>query len=213
MRSSSPARACISVDLPEPDGPMMAVKLAGVELDVDAVEGPDGALALAVGLGGADGSGGDRPAGVVVGRSRRGAAVRVAVMAVLLRMSGWCALTIRLRAPDLVGSRGGSCRTAATYISGMTGGPSHGRCAAEAGSVRSTGDLGRASDRAAAIAQPARGRQRRWPSCCSSIGRRHGVQPGPRRRHARAHGAHARHDPGRHRPGRDPAARAAPRPR
>ena len=36
---SSPARQCMRVDLPEPDGPMMAVKLAALEVDVDAVEG------------------------------------------------------------------------------------------------------------------------------------------------------------------------------
>ena len=28
---SSPARMCISVDLPEPDGPMIAVKLVALE--------------------------------------------------------------------------------------------------------------------------------------------------------------------------------------
>ena len=33
---SSPARMCISVDLPEPDGPMTAVSLPRFDLEVDA---------------------------------------------------------------------------------------------------------------------------------------------------------------------------------
>ena len=36
---SSPAMQCIRVDLPEPEGPMMAVKWARCELDGDVVEG------------------------------------------------------------------------------------------------------------------------------------------------------------------------------
>ena len=39
---------CMSVDLPEPDGPMIAVKRAGGEADGDAVERVDRGLALAV---------------------------------------------------------------------------------------------------------------------------------------------------------------------
>ena len=37
---SRPARQCISVDLPEPDGPMMAVNWPPGMLDGHAVEGP-----------------------------------------------------------------------------------------------------------------------------------------------------------------------------
>ena len=44
---SSPARQCISVDLPEPDGPMIAVSRPRGEADGDAVERPHGGLALA----------------------------------------------------------------------------------------------------------------------------------------------------------------------
>ena len=47
---SSPARMCSSVDLPEPEGPMIAVKLPGCERDVDAAQGVDGRRALAVAL-------------------------------------------------------------------------------------------------------------------------------------------------------------------
>ena len=50
---------CISVDLPEPDGPMIAVNWPAREVDGDAVEGADLGLALAVHLGGVDGTGGD----------------------------------------------------------------------------------------------------------------------------------------------------------
>ena len=42
---SRPATQCISVDLPEPDGPMMAVKRPVGELDGHAVEGADLGLA------------------------------------------------------------------------------------------------------------------------------------------------------------------------
>ncbi len=45
---SRPARRCISVDLPEPDGPMIAAKRAGRELDADAGERVDRDIALAV---------------------------------------------------------------------------------------------------------------------------------------------------------------------
>ena len=38
---------CIRVDLPDPDGPMIAVELALGEVDADAVEGADRGLALA----------------------------------------------------------------------------------------------------------------------------------------------------------------------
>ena len=42
---------CISVDLPDPDGPMTAVKLATFERDVYSVEGTDGDITRAVRLG------------------------------------------------------------------------------------------------------------------------------------------------------------------
>ena len=42
---SRPASRCIRVDLPEPDGPMIAVNAPGGEVDVDAVERADGGLA------------------------------------------------------------------------------------------------------------------------------------------------------------------------
>ena len=38
---SRPATQCISVDFPEPDGPMMAVNRPGGELDVDVAERGD----------------------------------------------------------------------------------------------------------------------------------------------------------------------------
>ena len=41
---------CSSVDLPEPDGPMMAVKLPRLEGDVDAAQGVDGRRARAEAL-------------------------------------------------------------------------------------------------------------------------------------------------------------------
>ena len=41
---------CSSVDLPEPDGPMIAVYCAALELDVDAVERAHLGVALAVDL-------------------------------------------------------------------------------------------------------------------------------------------------------------------
>ena len=62
VSESSPARQCISVLLPDPDGPMIAVYLAGLERDGDAVEGADLALADAVDLDCVDGTGG-RPGG------------------------------------------------------------------------------------------------------------------------------------------------------
>ena len=67
--------ACIRVDLPEPDGPMMAVKAPAANSTVDAVEGAHGAVARAVDLHGADGPGGGRsgapaPARVGAGRGR-----------------------------------------------------------------------------------------------------------------------------------------------
>ena len=44
LRRSSPATQCISVDLPEPDGPHDRGEDSLVELDGDAVEGADFAL-------------------------------------------------------------------------------------------------------------------------------------------------------------------------
>ena len=48
---SRPARRCISVDLPEPDGPMIAAKRAGAKSTLDARERVDRDLALAVAAG------------------------------------------------------------------------------------------------------------------------------------------------------------------
>ena len=47
---SSPAATCRNVLLPEPDGPMIAVNEPGRDVDVDAVERDDRAVALAVDL-------------------------------------------------------------------------------------------------------------------------------------------------------------------
>ena len=41
----------MSVDLPDPDGPMIAVKEPGCDLERDAAERVDGGVALAVALG------------------------------------------------------------------------------------------------------------------------------------------------------------------
>ena len=60
VRSSSPATAWSSVDLPEPDGPMMAVKPPAAKSTRHAVEGAHGGVALAVDLDGIDGAGGRR---------------------------------------------------------------------------------------------------------------------------------------------------------
>ena len=48
---SSPARMCMRVDLPEPDGPMTAVNWPAGNLERDAAKGVDGGLALAVAAG------------------------------------------------------------------------------------------------------------------------------------------------------------------
>ena len=45
---SRPARMCISVDLPEPDGPMTAVSWPRGDVDGDAAQRVDGGVALAV---------------------------------------------------------------------------------------------------------------------------------------------------------------------
>ena len=42
---------CIRVDLPEPDGPMIAREAAALEADADADQGVDGGVALAVAAG------------------------------------------------------------------------------------------------------------------------------------------------------------------
>ena len=47
---SRPASTCSSVDLPEPEGPMMAVNSPGLEADGHAVESVHGGVAVAVGL-------------------------------------------------------------------------------------------------------------------------------------------------------------------
>ena len=59
VRVSRPARQCISVDLPEPDGPMIAVNAPRGELDGDPVEGAHLGVAVAVDLHGVDRAGGD----------------------------------------------------------------------------------------------------------------------------------------------------------
>ena len=45
---SRPARMCISVDLPEPEGPMIAVRLPLLEPEADAAQRVDGGRVLAV---------------------------------------------------------------------------------------------------------------------------------------------------------------------
>ena len=59
---SRPARMCMSVDLPEPDGPITAANWPGGDVEGDAAEGIDGRVALAVAAGdvagGDDGGGG-----------------------------------------------------------------------------------------------------------------------------------------------------------
>ena len=57
VSESRPATQCISVDLPEPDGPMMAAKRARVEVDRHAVERSNLGVAAAVDLDGVDGRG------------------------------------------------------------------------------------------------------------------------------------------------------------
>ena len=59
VRVSSPARQCSSVDLPEPDGPIMAVNRPASKADRHPVEGVDGGIAGAVDPGGIDGAGHD----------------------------------------------------------------------------------------------------------------------------------------------------------
>ena len=44
----APARMCMSVDLPEPDGPMIAVSSPGTIVERDAAQRIDGRVALAV---------------------------------------------------------------------------------------------------------------------------------------------------------------------
>ena len=56
---SSAAQQCMSVDLPEPLGPMTAVKRAGLEVEGHVVEGDDPGLTGAVGLGQVAHGGGD----------------------------------------------------------------------------------------------------------------------------------------------------------
>ena len=104
VSSSSPARQCIRVDLPEPDGPMMAVKAPATKAHVDVVEGDHGAVALAVDLGGADGPGGDR--GFCCGRREAGnvayeshdAVARTDRSAGVPRLSSACRLDARTMA-------------------------------------------------------------------------------------------------------------------
>ena len=52
---SRPAMHCIRVDLPDPEGPMIAVKAPVAELDVDPVDRPHLGVALPVDLGRAHG--------------------------------------------------------------------------------------------------------------------------------------------------------------
>ena len=80
-------------------------------------------------------------------------------------------------------------------------GPSHGRCAGGAGSVRSSGDLGGASvERLRSLDALVFDGAWRW--CCSRSPVVTVFTAGPHRRHERALGAHARDDPGHDRPGR-----------
>ena len=60
---SSPARQCISVDLPEPDGPMIAVKRPAGKSTVTPSRARDRRVARAVDLDGVDGPGGDAGGG------------------------------------------------------------------------------------------------------------------------------------------------------
>ena len=62
---SRPARQCIRVDLPEPDGPMIAVNWPRTQPHADPGERVDGRVARPVGLDDVDGLGGD-------GRADRG---------------------------------------------------------------------------------------------------------------------------------------------
>ncbi len=63
VTESSPARQCMSVDLPEPDGPMIAVNWPALELDADPAQRDDLSLAVAVRLPDIDGprGNGSRP--------------------------------------------------------------------------------------------------------------------------------------------------------
>ena len=54
---SSPARQCISVDFPDPDGPHDGDELAGGERDVDVVKGHHPGITRAVDLGQSHGPG------------------------------------------------------------------------------------------------------------------------------------------------------------
>ena len=73
---SRPARMCISVDLPEPDGPITAANWPGGDVEGDAAQGIDGGVALAVAAGdvtgGDDGGGGRRSCGPQASRVQRG---------------------------------------------------------------------------------------------------------------------------------------------
>ena len=63
VSESSPARQCISVLLPDPDGPMTAVKRPAGSADGHVVEGEDLGAPAAVHLGGALGAGGEGDGG------------------------------------------------------------------------------------------------------------------------------------------------------
>ncbi len=58
---SRPARQCIRVDLPEPDGPMMAVNSPAPQVDVDVIERDDGGRPGAETLDHVGRAGGDDP--------------------------------------------------------------------------------------------------------------------------------------------------------
>ena len=80
MSRSRPARQCSSVDLPEPDGPMIAVHARRLELDGHAVERAHLGLARAVDLGRVDGAGGRRVRGGAGRLGHEGSSCRVAVV-------------------------------------------------------------------------------------------------------------------------------------
>ena len=128
-----PGDACISVDLPEPDGPMMAVKRPVAKSTVDAVEGADLGLALAVDLDGVDGASGRRAVAVDCGAARVEA--RSGRRARLDGVDGmrWVSVGGDSDDPRSRGIRAGSSAAGgspwrpATYVSRMTRGSAPGR--------------------------------------------------------------------------------------
>ena len=85
---SRPARMCMRVDLPEPDGPITATSSPSADRERDAAEGVDGGVAVAVA---ADevAADDDRPGGGLVGAERRSEGCGAAVVIWSL-LGGWC---------------------------------------------------------------------------------------------------------------------------